>query len=48
VKGHLIADRRTEILLGFGLFIGGAVLLRDAYDRRGIEQPVWMRPFSWW
>lgn len=45
---HLMRDRRAEVALGVALFVGGALLLRDAYDRRGVDQPWFMRPFTFW
>jgi len=48
VKGHLIANRRTEACLGLAAFAAGAVLLWDAYDRRGLSTPRWARPFTFW
>lgn len=44
----LIADRRTEIAVGAGLFLLGSLLIRDAYDKRGESVPWWARPFTWW
>lgn len=41
-------NRRAEIILGVVGFVGGALLLRDAYDNRGIDAPWWSRPFTWW
>lgn len=40
-----IADKRTAILLGLGLFAAGVVVLWDAYERRGGRPPVLLRPF---
>jgi hypothetical protein len=48
VAKHLIASQRTEKAAGIGLFILGAVLLRDAYDNRGQDVPWWARPFTFW
>lgn len=45
---HLIPDRRLELAAGAAAFLLGAVLIRDAYDGRGIDQPFWLRPFSFW
>ena len=47
-RRHIVADRRTEIVLGLLAFAGGALLLRDAYDNRGREVPLWARPFTFW
>ncbi len=47
-RGHYIGNQRAEVLAGLGFFLLGAVLLRDAYDRRGIDQPRLLRPFSFW
>ena len=45
---HLIRSRRAEVIAGWALFIGGALLLRDAYDNRGQEVPLFARPFTFW
>lgn len=45
---HYIANRRLEIAAGVALFVGGSLLIRDAYDNRGRELPRLLRPFSWW
>lgn len=45
---HLMRNRRAEVVAGFALFGLGALLLRDAYDRRNVDQPWFMRPFSFW
>lgn len=45
---HLMRNRRLEVALGFGSFLLGALLLRDAYDARNIDVPVWARPFTFW
>ena len=47
-RGHIIADKRVETAAGVALLIGGMVLLRDAYERRAQDQPLWLRPFAWW
>jgi len=46
VKGHLIADQRTETMAGLVLFLAAVVLLHDAYERRGRAQPFYMRLLS--
>lgn len=33
---------------GFGLFLVGAFLLYDAYERRGVSTPRWLRPITFW
>jgi hypothetical protein len=33
-------------VLGFAAFLGGALLIRDAYEGRGIDQPFFLRPFT--
>jgi hypothetical protein len=48
VARPLIASRRAEIAIGLVAFIGGSLLIRDAYDKRGFEPPWWSRPFTWW
>lgn len=45
---HLIANAQIETALGVAAFLAGWALLHDAYDRRGRDQPVLMRPFTWW
>lgn len=37
--GHIIKDRKTEILVGLLLFVVGMVLLWDAFDGRGKNMP---------
>lgn len=46
VKGHLIPNQRTEATLGWLTLIAAALLLHDAYDRRGRDVPWWGRPFT--
>jgi hypothetical protein len=48
VAGHLIASRRLEIAAGVGAFVLGAILLHDAFEKRGQPQPLLLRPFTWW
>lgn len=43
---HLISDARLETVVGVVALVLGAVLLRDAYEGRGRQQPVFMRPFT--
>jgi hypothetical protein len=45
---HWIASPQIEAATGVGLFLAGWMLLHDAYDTRGHEQPRWLRPFTWW
>lgn len=40
-----IPDQGTAIFLGLLLFVGGVVLLWDAYERRGARTPMILRPF---
>lgn len=47
-KRHVIADRRLEIAAGIAAFLGGAWLLHDAYERRGVDVPRLFRPFTFW
>lgn len=47
-RRHLIANRRLELALGIAGFIASSLLIRDAYEGRGIDQPRLLRPFSWW
>lgn len=47
-RRHLIADRRLELAVGIAAFIGGSLLIRDAYEGRGVDMPWLLRPFSWW
>jgi hypothetical protein len=44
----LISDQRLEVVAGLGSFCLGWLLLHDAYDKRGQDQPRWLRPFTWW
>jgi hypothetical protein len=48
MRRHVIADRHVELAVGLAVFLAGAYLLHDAVDRRGLAQPRWMRPFSFW
>ncbi len=41
-------SQTTALLLGLVLLGAGAWCLHDAYERRGGDQPWWLRPFSWW
>ena len=45
---HIIRSRRAEVVLGLVLFGAGALLLRDAYDQRGVDTPLILRPFTFW
>lgn len=36
----LLRSRDTALWLGIGCWIAGAVLLRDAYERRGRPRPA--------
>ena len=47
-RRHVIASRRAELALGFAALAAAGVLLSDAYDRRGHDQPWWLRPLSFW
>lgn len=47
-RRHYIADQRAEVLAGLAAFVLGAMLLHDAYEGRGRDQPRVMRPFSFW
>jgi hypothetical protein len=47
-RAHWISNQRAEVAAGIGLFLAGAVLLHDAYDGRGADQPKLLRPFSFW
>jgi|GEM_PF-3158381 len=47
-RPHLIANRRLELAVGIGGFILSSLLIRDAYEGRGVSQPRILRPFSWW
>lgn len=46
--GHYVADRKIEVVLGVTAFVVGSMLIKDAYENRGIPLPRLMRPFSWW
>ncbi len=47
-RRHLISHRGAELAAGFAAFAIGALLLHDAYDGRGIDQPRILRPFFFW
>lgn len=47
-RGHWIRNARLETAAGLAAMLGGALLLHDAYERRARQQPLWLRPFSWW
>lgn len=47
-RPRLFRDRKVEIGLGVAAFIAGSLLIRDAYDGRGVDLPWFARPFSWW
>ena len=38
-NGHLLKNRKHEIILGAILFLVGALLLYDAFDARGKRMP---------
>jgi len=38
--GHLIKDRKTEIVLGLILFFAGCLFLYDAFDARN-KKMIW-------
>lgn len=43
-----IRDHTTAVLLGLLLFVGGAMVLYDAYEGRGKPAPRILRPFTFW
>ena len=43
-----IHDRRLEAAAGGFLFVAGAMLLHDAFERRGRPMPAVLRPFTFW
>lgn len=45
---HIIASPAAEAAAGLAAFVVGWLLLKDAYDDRGREQPRLLRPFTWW
>ena len=47
-RRHLIANRHLELAVGRAGFVLSSLLIRDAYEGRGIDQPKILRPFSWW
>lgn len=47
-RAGLLRSRRLEITLGIAMFVGGSMLIRDAYEGRQQPQPWYWRPFSWW
>jgi hypothetical protein len=44
----LIKDQGTETLLALVMIAGGAALLYDAHERRGVQRPFWLRLFGGW
>ena len=44
----IIRNRNTAILAGVGMFLGGALLLHDAFEGRGVDTPWWARAFTFW
>jgi len=47
-RRHLIANRKLELAIGIAGFVASSLLIRDAYEGRGVEMPWPLRPFSWW
>lgn len=47
-RRRLFKDQRSAIIVGLVLFIGGAIVLHDAYEGRGRNTPLLLRPFTWW
>ena len=48
MKGHFIADRRTEMIIGFVVVIVGGFLLWDAFDNRGKKLPFPLSGLAFW
>jgi hypothetical protein len=48
MNGPIIRDRRIALWGGLALFVVGGIMLRDAYEGRGRNTPLIMRPFTWW
>lgn len=44
----LIPDHRVAAGLGLAALAAGWYLLHDAFERRGRDQPMILRPFTWW
>lgn len=44
----LIADFTTCLVVGLLVFALGGLLLHDAYEGRGKQAPLILRPFTWW
>lgn len=44
----LVRNRNTAITVGVAMFLGGALLLHDAFEGRGQDTPWWARPFTFW
>jgi hypothetical protein len=38
-SGHLVGNRKAEIVIGIILFLAGSLLLYDAFDKRGKAVP---------
>jgi hypothetical protein len=44
VKGPLFRDQRTAIVVGALLTVAGYVCLYDAWEKRGKDKPLFVRP----
>ena len=44
----IVSDPRAAAALGIAFFGLGWLMLHDAYEGHGREQPRWLRPFTWW
>jgi len=44
----LIRDRRIGAVLGVGFLVLGYVCIHDAYARRNVKMPLFLRPFYPW
>lgn len=48
MTGHFIADRTTELVLGFIFIAIGGFLLWDAFDNRGKKLPWPLSGLAFW
>jgi hypothetical protein len=47
-SGPFFRKRETAVAVGILLFVGGWAALYDAFERRGVNTPRILRPFTWW
>lgn len=42
-RGLLVADHRSAVMIGVGLYLAGTLFLWDAYEHRGKGRPFALR-----